>query len=92
MLLGCLGRLLVTVNFAMTPAPPTTTSPNASGDGENESGASGTAMGEPGLQPVVLGMGATRPRRSALDSVNQIEVQSGPTVIPTGPELAVCAG
>jgi hypothetical protein len=56
MLLGCLGRLLVTVNFAMTPAPPTTTSPNASGDGENESGASGTAMGEPGLQPVVLGM------------------------------------
>ena len=82
---------LVTFKLLVTPGPPATTPPNASGDGENESGASGTAIGEPGLQPVVLGMGATRPRRSALDSVNQIEVQSGPTVIPTGPELAVCA-
>jgi hypothetical protein len=43
------------------------------------------------LQPVVLGIGLTRPSWSAADSVNQIELQSGPTVIPTGPELAVCA-
>lgn len=44
-----------------------------------------------GLQPVVLGIGATRPRRSAPGSVNQIEVQSGPTVTPAGPRLEACA-
>jgi len=44
-----------------------------------------------GLQPIVLGIGATRPRRSAVGSVNQIELQSGPTATPAGPRLDVCA-